>query len=82
MNTLARADLLIPGDWGTAILTDEERRGLFEIMEDRYERRSARIAARLPIGNWHQAIGDPAPAGAIRDRGIHNAHRIALKGGS
>jgi hypothetical protein len=64
MNTLARAGLLILGDWGTAILTDEERRGLFEIMEDRYERRSARIAAQLPIDNWHQAIGDPVPAGA------------------
>jgi DNA replication protein DnaC len=67
---------------GTAILADEERRGLFEIMEDRYERRSARIAAQFPIDNWHQATGDPAPAGAIRDRRIHNAHRIALKSGT
>jgi hypothetical protein len=73
---------LILYGWGTAILTDEERRGRFEIMEDRYERRSTRIAARLPIDNWHQAIGGPAPAGAIRDRRIHNAHKIALKGGS
>jgi hypothetical protein len=41
----------------TATLADEERRDRFEIMEDRYERRSARTAAQLPIGNWHQAIG-------------------------
>jgi DNA replication protein DnaC len=82
MNTFARADLLILGDWGTAILTDEERRDLFEIMEDRYERRSTLIAAQLPIDNWHQAIGDPALAGAILGRLIHNAHKIALKGGS
>jgi DNA replication protein DnaC len=51
-------------------------------MEDRYERRSTLIAARLPIGNWHQAIGNPTLAAATRDRLIHNAHKIALKGGA
>ncbi len=82
MNALAKADLLILDDWGTAPLTDEQRRDLFEIVEDRYERRSTLIAAQLPLDNWHDIIGDPTLADAILDRLIHNAHKIALKGDS
>jgi DNA replication protein DnaC len=82
MNALAKADLLILDDWGTARLTDEQRRDLFELVEDRYERRSTLIAAQLPLDNWHDIIGDPTLADAILDRLIHNAHKIALKGDS
>jgi len=82
MNALAKADLLILDDWGTALLTDEQRRDLFEIVEDRYERRSTLIAAQLPIDNWHDIIGDPTLADAILDRLVHNAHKIALTGDS
>jgi DNA replication protein DnaC len=82
MNTLAKADLLILDDWGTARLTDEQRRDLFEVVEDRYERKSTLIAAQLPLDNWHDIIGDPTLADAILDRLVHNAHKIALKGDS
>jgi DNA replication protein DnaC len=82
MNALAKADLLILDDWGTALLTDEQRRFLFELVEDRYERRSTLIAAQLTRDNWHDIIGDPTLAGAILDRLVHNAHKIALKGDS
>lgn len=82
MNALAKADLLILDDWGTALLTDEQRRDLFEIVEDRYERKSTLIAAQLPLDNWHDFIGDPTLADAILDRLVHNAHKIALKGDS
>ena len=69
MNALAKADLLILDDWGTALLTDEERRDLFEIVEERYERRSTLIAAQLPLEHWHGIIGDPTLADAILDLG-------------
>ena len=82
LRSLLRADLLIIDDWATALLTDEERRDLFEIMEDRYDRRSTLIAAQLPIEHWHDIIGDPTLADAILDRLVHNAHTITLKGES
>jgi DNA replication protein DnaC len=82
MNALAKTDLLILDDWGTALLTDEQRRDLFELVEDRYERRSTLIAAQLPLDAWHDNIGDPTLADAILDRLVHNAHKITLKGDS
>ncbi len=82
LRSLLRMDLLIIDDWGTAPLTDEERRDLFEIIEDRHDRRSTLIAAQLPLEHWHGVIGDPTLADAILDRLIHNAHTITLKGES
>jgi DNA replication protein DnaC len=78
----ARADLMILDDWGTAPLTSEQRRDIFEIFEDRYDRRSTLVAAQLPVKHWHETIGDPTLADAILDRLIHNAHKISLKGES
>jgi DNA replication protein DnaC len=82
MNALAKTDLLILDDWATAVLTDEQRRDLFEIVEDRYERRSTLIGAQMPLNLWHDAIGEPTLADAILDRLVHNAHKIQLKGDS
>ncbi len=82
LRTLLRCDLIIIDDWATAPLTDEQRRDLFEIIEDRYERRSTLIAAQMPVEHWHECIGNPTLADAILDRLIHNAHTIKLKGES
>jgi len=82
LRSLARTDLLVLDDWGTAPLTDEQRRDLFEVMEDRYDRGSTLIAAQLPVKHWHETIGDPTLADAILDRLIHNAYTITLKGES
>lgn len=79
---IAKTDLLILDDWATALLTDEQRRDLFEIAEDRYQCRATLITAQLPIKHWHETIGDPTLADAILDRLIHNAHTITLKGES
>jgi DNA replication protein DnaC len=78
----ARTDLLILDDWAMAPLGEPERHDLLEILEDRYDRRSTLMASQLPVGHWHEAIGDPTLADAILDRLVHNAHPITLKGDS
>ena len=82
LSSFARSDLLILDDWGIAPFSDEQRRDLFEILEDRYDRRSTIVAAQLPIKHWHDVIGDPTLADAILDRLVHNAHKFPLKGDS
>ena len=74
--------LLILDDWGTHGLTDRQRLDLLEICEERYRRRSTLITAQLPVAKWHDLIGEATIADAIRDRIVHNAHRITLKGES
>jgi DNA replication protein DnaC len=82
LTALSRFDLLVLDDWGLAPLTDQSRRDLLEILDDRYDRRATLVASQLPVENWHEALADPTLADAILDRLVHNAHRIALHGES
>ncbi len=78
----ARVDLLVIDDWGLANFTDEQRRDVLEILEDRHDLRSTLIASQFPIEKWHKIIGDPTLGDAILDRLVHNAHKLSLKGDS
>ena len=82
LDAFARTELLILDDWAMAPLTDEQRRDLFEILEDRYGRRSTIVVSQLPVEKWHDALGEPTLADAILDRLLHNGYKIALKGES
>jgi DNA replication protein DnaC len=82
VSALARTDLLVLDDFGTAALKDEHRRDLLEILDDRYGVRSTLVTSQFPIENWHELIGDPTLADAILDRLIHNAYKIHLEGES
>ncbi len=79
---VARTELLILDDWGIAPLEEQGRRDLLEILEDRHGLRSTLVAGQLPVGSWHEMIGEATLADAILDRLVHNAHRIELRGES
>lgn len=80
--TYARTELLVLDDWGLAPFSDEQRRDLFEILEDRYDLRATLVTSQLPVPKWHALIGDPTLADALLDRLLHNAHKLTLKGES
>ena len=82
MTTLAKTDLVILDDWGLAPLSDENRRDLLELLDDRYDRRATVVTSQLPVDHWHEAIGEPTLADAILDRLVHNAYKITLQGES
>jgi DNA replication protein DnaC len=75
-------DLLVLDDWGVTPLTDEGRRDLLEILDDRYDRKSTVVTSQIPVDRWHEYLADPTLADAILDRLVHNAHRLALTGES
>ena len=78
----AKVDLLILDDFGLAPLSEDHRRDLLEILEDRHGTRATIVTSQLPVEHWHDAIGHPTLADAILDRLIHNAYKITLKGES
>ena len=82
MAMMERTRLLIIDDWGPEALNAEQRRDLLEIVDDRYERGSLLITSQIPLGRWHDVIGDHTIGDAILDRVIHRALRIELKGPS
>ena len=82
MTALAKTDVLILDDWGLAPLSDDNRRDLLELLEERHDCRATIVTSHLPVEHWHEAIGEPTLADAILDRLVHNAYKIALKGES
>ena len=79
---LARFDVLVLDDWGLGAPKDSQRHDLLEVIEDRYGRVSTVVTSQLPVGKWHEWIGDPTIADAILDRLVNNAYKVDLKGPS
>jgi len=79
---IAKTKVLILDDWGLAPMTDQGRRELLEIIEDRHGNASTIITSQLPIETWHEYIGEPTFADSILDRFLNRAHRIDLRGES
>lgn len=82
LKSLTGVQLLILDDWGLEPLDAGARHDLYEILEERYGRRSTLLTSQIPVDQWHAFIGHPTYADAILDRLVHNAHRIDLSGDS
>ena len=79
---IERQQLLILDDFGIQPFDAQNRASLMEIVEDRHGKNSLIITSQLPVGKWHEVIGEKTIADAILDRIVHDAHRIELKGES
>jgi DNA replication protein DnaC len=79
---IAKTDVLVLDDFAIAPLTEDARRDLLEILEDRYGLRATLITSQLKHERWHDFLADPTVADAICDRVLHGAHKIALAGPS
>jgi DNA replication protein DnaC len=53
LRSLGKTDLVLLDDWGLAPLTDEHRRDLLELLDDRHGRRATIVASPLPVDHWH-----------------------------
>ena len=40
------------------------------------------VTSQLPVGLWHEHLGEPTVADAILERLLHGAHRLELTGES
>jgi DNA replication protein DnaC len=79
---IAKVDVLVLDDFAIGPLTEDARRDLLEILEDRYNLRATIITSQLKHERWHDFLADPTVADAICDRVLHGAHKIALAGPS
>jgi DNA replication protein DnaC len=82
LKRFAKIDLLIVDDFGVSIMTEEIRRDLLEVFEERYSSGSTIITSQLPVGEWHEYCGGGRIADALCDRFVRNAHRLEITGPS
>lgn len=79
---LIKKDLIIIDDFGLDILDKESRMFLFELLEERTEKKSMIISSQISVDSWYDIIGDKTIADAICDRIISNSQIINLEGES
>lgn len=77
-----KTELLIIDDLGVTLMTEEIRRDLLEVVEDRNSVGSTIITSQLPVKEWHDYFGSGRIADALCDRFVRSAHRIEMSGPS
>jgi DNA replication protein DnaC len=82
LRSLAKAQLLLLDDFAIGPLSDQSKRDLLEILDDRYEKSATIITSQLEVARWHRYLDDPTLADAILDRVVHNAYQLDLSGES
>ena len=75
---LDKFDCLILDDLGYVRKDQAETSVLFELIAERYERRSLIITCNQPFSDWEQIFPDPAMTVAAIDRLVHHATILEL----
>lgn len=78
----ARASLLIVDELGFVPFSREGGELLFNLLSERYERRSTMITTNLTFSEWGQVFQSEKLTAALLDRVSHHAHILTPKGSS
>lgn len=78
---LIEVDLLIIDDLGIKPLDGEIVQDIYDLLEERYLKRSTLITSQLPVSNWKEVITDPVVFEAIVDR-IAHGYKVEITGDS
>src|SRR5690606_19258195 len=76
----AKVDVLVVDDLGLRPLQDQEPLDLYEIIRQRYERRSLVITTNRDVQELTLLLPDPLLASAAMDRLLHHSHVLRLLG--
>jgi DNA replication protein DnaC len=82
IQSLNKFDVLITNDFCLSGLSEIEEKNLFELIEERHEKKSTIFTSQNPVSAWHGLMPNPAIADAILDRIAHGSIRLELKGES
>jgi DNA replication protein DnaC len=79
---LIAPNLLVIDDFGLERLRPEQAHDFYEIVAERYERKSTIITSNRHITEWVNLFDDSILANSALDRLAHNAHQMIIEGES
>jgi len=82
LNYACSIDLLILDDFGLQPLSEEQQSDLFEIISERYGKKSLIITSNRDFNEWPAVFKNPLMGSAAMDRLVHRATKVAIEGPS
>lgn len=79
---LAKVDLLVLDELGMVPFHQDAANLLFQVINERHERRSTIITTNLAFPEWTQLFGNQKLTAALLDRVTHRSHIIEMNGES
>ena len=79
---IIKVPLLIMDDFGLQPLDEEQQKDLYQIIAERYEKRSIILTTNLAIEEWPDIFTHPLIGGAAVDRLVHRGVEVILDGPS
>jgi len=79
---VVKIPLLILDDYGLKSLNEEMQSDLYEVICERYERRSTIITSNRDFNEWPGIFNNPLMGSAAMDRLVHRAIKIVIEGRS
>jgi DNA replication protein DnaC len=82
LNKLNKIEILIIDELSYIKMDKEKESIFFQIIRQRYEKRSLIITTNLPLGRWNEIFTGEIAATAILDRLLHHCHVLSITGDS
>lgn len=82
LKRLLNVDVLLLDDFGLVPLSQTAVEDLYELIRERYERKSILLTSNRAPEEWVEVFGNPLLASAALDRLTHHAHIITITGNS
>jgi DNA replication protein DnaC len=79
---LCGVDLLVLDDFGLRPLAAQEAEDLFDLIRERYERKTIVLTSTRAFEEWPAAFGNGLLASAALDRLTHRCHTLVIRGQS
>jgi DNA replication protein DnaC len=79
---LLGCDLIVLDDFGLQALSPQAVQDLYEIVTERYERRSLIITSNRAFEEWPEVFNNDLLASAALDRLTHHSHTLVIRGES
>lgn len=77
-----KPQLLIIDDFATKAMTREEASDLYEIILERYEKKSTIVTSARAVDEWQPLFPDPILGNSVLDRLAHSSYQILMEGES
>ncbi len=82
LTKLLSVDLLVLDDFGLQPLSAQAAQDLYDLIAERYERRSFIITSNRAFEEWTEVFGNDLLASAALDRLTHHCHPLVIRGES